>query len=98
MQFKIDPLHTELAQICLFHKWWIKTFNTQPFCQLRINYGLIFYKNYLVQFCNKYMVAPSQKNSFWAFKNWKINFRAKKMKTSLGNIVWNSKMHNMRSF
>ena len=61
MQFKIDPLPTKSAEICLFHKWWIKTFDTKPFCQLCIKYGLIFYKNDLVQFCNKYMVAPSQK-------------------------------------
>ena len=61
MQFKIDPLPTESTEICLFHKWWIKTFHTKPFCQLCIKYGLIFYKNDLLQFCNKYMVGPSQK-------------------------------------
>ena len=32
--FKFDPLPTESAEICLFHKWWIKTFDTQPFGQL----------------------------------------------------------------
>ena len=61
MQFKIDPLPAESAEICLFHKWWIKTFDTQSFCQLCIIYGLVFYKIDLVQFCNKYMVGPSQK-------------------------------------
>ena len=61
LQFKFDPLLTESAGICLFHQRWIKTFDTQPFCQLCIKYVLIFYKNDLVQFCNKYMVGPSQK-------------------------------------
>ena len=61
LQFKFDPLPTESAGICLFHQRWIKTFDTQPFCQLCIKYVLRFYKNDLVQFCNKYMVGPSQK-------------------------------------
>ena len=61
-QFKFDPLPIGLAGICLFHQRWIKTFDTQLFCQLCIKYALIFYKNDLVQFCNKYMVGPSQKN------------------------------------
>ena len=42
LQFKFDPLPTESAEICLFHKWWIKTFDTKPFCQLCNKYGLIF--------------------------------------------------------
>ena len=62
LQFKFDPFSAESAGICLFHQRWIKTFDTQPFCQLCIKYVLIFYKNDLVQFCNKYMVGPSQKN------------------------------------
>ena len=62
LQFKFDPLPTESVGICLFHQRWIKTFDTQPFCQLCIKYGLVFYKIDLVQFCNKYMVGPSQKN------------------------------------
>ena len=62
LQFKFDPLPTESAGICLFHQRWIKTFDTQPFCQLCIKYGLVFYKNDLVQFCNNYLVVPSQKN------------------------------------
>jgi hypothetical protein len=64
-----------------------KAFGSQPFCQLCIEYGLIFYKNDLVQFCNKYLVGPSQKNSFWALKKRKWFFCAKKMKTPFGNIV-----------
>ena len=83
MQFKIDPLLAESAKICLFHKWWIKTFDTKPFCQLCIKYGLIFYKNDLVQFCNKYMVGHSQKNSFRALEKWKMKFPCKENKKSL---------------
>ena len=62
LQFKFDPLPAESAKICLFHERWIKKFYTQPFCQLCIKYGLVFYKNDLVQFCNNYLVVPSQKN------------------------------------
>ena len=61
LQFKFDPLPTESAGSCLFHQRWIKTFDTQQFFQLCIKYVLVFYKNDLVQFCNKYMVGPSQK-------------------------------------
>ena len=61
LQFKFDPLPTESAGIFLFHQGWIKTFDTQTFCQLCIKYGLVFYKIDLVQFCYKYMVGPSQK-------------------------------------
>ena len=61
LPFKFDPLPTESAEICLFHQRWIKTFDSQPFCQLCIKYVLVFYKNDLVQFCNKYMVGPSKK-------------------------------------
>ena len=93
LQFKFDPLPAESAGICLFHQRWIKTIDIQPFCQLCIKYGLVFYKIDLVQFCNKYMVGPSQKNSFRAFKNGKWIFRPKKMKSSLGDIVCHSKMH-----
>ena len=77
LQFKFDPLPAESVEICLFHERWIKTFYTQPFCQLCIKYGLVFYKNDLVQFCNKYMVGPSQKNSFRALGKWKMVFSSK---------------------
>ena len=62
LEFKFVPLPTKLAEICLFHERWIKTFCTQPFGQLCIKYGLVFYKNDLVQFCNNYLGGPSQKN------------------------------------
>ena len=61
LQFKFDPLTTESAEICLFHERWLKTFVTQPFGQLCMKYVLIFYKNVLVQFCNNYLVGPTQK-------------------------------------
>ena len=71
LQFKFDPLPTESVEICLFHQRWIKAFDTQQFSQLRIKYVLIFYKIDLVQFCNKYMVGPSQKTHLWHSKNGK---------------------------
>ena len=93
-QFKFDRLSAEQAEICLFHERWIKAFHTQKFCQFYIKYGLVFYKIGQVQFCNKYMVGPSQKKThFGHSKNGKCIFREKKMKNPLGNIVWNSKMH-----
>ena len=93
LQFKFDPLPTESTTICLFHQRWIKTFDTQPFCKLCIIYVLVFYKIDLVHFCNNYCGGPSQKKPpFGHTKNGKWFFSPKKMKTSLGNIVWNSKM------
>ena len=77
LQFKFDPLPAESAEIFLFHERWIKTFDTQPFCQLCIKYVLVFQKIELVQFCKKYMVGPSQKNSFQALKKWKMVFSCK---------------------
>ena len=68
LQFKFDPLPAESAEICLFRQGWVETFDTQVFGQLCITYVLIYYKIDLIQFCNKYMVDPLQKNSFWAFK------------------------------
>ena len=94
LQFKFDTLSPESAEICLFHKRWIKTFYTQPFGQLCIKYGLVFYKNDLVQFCNNYLVGPSQKTPhFGHSKKGKWLFCAMKVKTPLANFVWNSKMH-----
>ena len=83
LQFKFDPLQTKSAEICLFHERWIKTFYTQPFGQLCIKYGLVFYKIDLVQFCNKYMIGHSQKNSFGALEKWKMNFPCKENENSL---------------
>ena len=77
LQFKFDPLPTESVEICLFHERWIKKFYTQPFCQLCIKYGLVFYKNDLVHLCNNYLVVPSQKTSFRALEKWKMNFPCK---------------------
>ena len=94
LQFKFDTLPTKSTGICLFHQRWIKTSDTQPFCQLCIKYGLVFYKIGLVQFCNKYMVGPTHKKThFGHSENGKWNFRPKKMKTSLGNIVCHFNMH-----
>ena len=80
LQFKFDPLPTESAGICLFHERWIKTFYTQPFGQLSIKYVLVFQKIDQVQFCNKYMVGPSQKNPhFRHLKNRKPSYCVTKM-------------------
>ena len=60
-----------------------KTFDTQPFCQWCIKYGLVFYKIDLVQFCNKYMVGLQKKTSFRALGKWKMNFPCKENENSL---------------
>ena len=93
LQFKFDPLPPESAEICLFHERWIKTFYTQPFGKLCIKYDLVFYKNYLVQFCNNCLLGSSQKNHLGHSKIGKWLFCAMKVKTPQINIVWNSKMH-----
>ena len=94
LQFKFDPLPSELPEICLFHQRWVETFDTQLFGQLCIKYVLIYYKIDLIQFCNKYMVDSSQKKiHFGHSENGKWIFRATKMKTPLGNIVRYSNMH-----
>ena len=101
LQFKFDPLPTKSVEICLFLQRWVKTFNTQAFCQLCIKYGLIFQKIDLVQFCNKYMVGPSQKTHFGHLKNGKLIFRPTKMKTpqaTLFAIPICTLVHNMRPF
>ena len=72
LQLKFDPLPIESLEICLFQERWIKAFDTQPFGQLCIKDGLVFYKIDLVQICNNYLVGPSQKNSFWALGKWMI--------------------------
>ena len=89
LQFKFDPLPTESAGICLFHQRWIKIFDTQPFCQLCIKYGLVFGPILQLLFGRSFTKKPHFEDS----ENGKCIFRAKKMKTPLGNIVWNSKMH-----
>ena len=83
LQFKFDLLPTESTGICLFHHRWMKAFDAQPFGQLLIKYGLVFYKNNLVQFCNKYMVGPSQKELNSGTRKWKMNFPCKENKKSL---------------
>ena len=94
LQFKFDPLPPESAEIYLFHERRIKNFYTKPFCQLCIKHSLVFYKNDLVQFCNNYLVVPSQKNLLSGTRKMKNGFFVqRKMKTSLGNIVCHSNMH-----
>ena len=94
LQFKFDPLPTESTKICLFHERWMKTFDTQPFGQLYIKYGLVFQKIDLVQFYNKDIIGPSQKKThFGHSKNGKWLFCAMKVKTPQINIVCHSNMH-----
>ena len=94
VQFKFDPLPNESAEICLFHKRWIKTFYTKPFGQLCIKYGLVFWKNDLVQFFKNYLVGPSQKTPHYGHsKKGKWLFCAMKVKTPQINIVCHSNMH-----
>ena len=102
LQFKFDPFPSKSTTICLFHQRWIKYFHTQPFGQLCIKYGLVFYKNDLVQFCNNYLVVPSQKNllsgtrkmenGFFVQRKWKLPW------ATLFAIPICTLVHNMRSF
>ena len=58
-------------------------FYSQPFGQLCIKYVLVFLEIDLVQFCNKYIIGPSQKNSFRAVEKWKINVSSKEKQNFL---------------
>ena len=102
LQFKFDPFPTKSTAICLFHQRWIKNFDTQPFCQLCIIYGLVFYKIYLVQFCNNYLVVPSQKNLLLGTRKMEHEFfiqRTLKLpKATLYFIPIRTLVHNIRSF
>ena len=60
-----------------------KLFTPNHFFQFCIKYVLVFYKIDFVQFCNKYMIGPSQKTSFRALEKWKMNFPWKKNENSL---------------
>ena len=88
LQFKFDPLPTESAEICLFHERWIKFFYTRPFCQLCIKYGLVFYKNDLVQFCNNYLVVPSQKNLLLGTRKMENGFFVQENENFLRQHCW----------
>ena len=98
LHFKFDPLPTESARICLFHQRWIKTIDTQPFCQLCIKYGLVFYKIDFCQILQQIYGRSFIKNHFRHSENGKRIFLAKKMKTSLGNIVCHFKMHPCKQY
>ena len=102
LQFKYDPLPSESAGICLFHERWIKTFYTQPFCQLCIKYVLVFYKIDLVQFCNNYLGGPSQKNLLLGTQKMENEFSVqtkwKLPEATLFGIQRCTLVHNMRSF
>ena len=77
LQFKFDPLPTESTEICLFHQRWIKTFDTQPFHQLCIKYGLVFKKMIWSNFATIIWEVLHKKTSFWALEKWKIVFSSK---------------------
>ena len=83
LQFKFDPFPVESAEICLFHERWIESFDTQPCGQFCIKYGLLFYKNDLVQLCNNYLEVLHKKTSFWALEKWKMALLCKESENSL---------------
>ena len=101
-QFKFDPFPPESTAIYLFHQRWIKTFFTQPFCQLCIIYGLVFYKIDLVHFWNNYLVVPSQKNLLLGTRKMKNEFSVQRKRkiplATLFGIPRCTLVHNMRSF
>ena len=74
LQFKFDPLPAESVEICLFQERWIKSFIMQTFGQLLIKYGLVFYKNGVVQIHTKYLVASSQNNPTFGTRKMKNGF------------------------
>ena len=98
LHFKFDPLPTKSAEICLFHERWIKAFDTQPFGPLCIKYDLVL-ENWFGPILQQLFGSSfTKKPSFGHSENEKWFLRPKKMKTSLGNIVWNSKMHHCAQY
>ena len=69
-----------MGGICFFIRGGSKAFDMSLFGQFYIKSSLIFLKNGVVLFWNKYLVASSQKKLFMHSKNGKSSFCAKKMK------------------
>ena len=94
LQFKFDPLPTESAGICLFHERWIKAFETQPSWSFVHSICPSILENLFGPILQQIYGRPFTKNThFGHSENGKCIFCEKKMKTPLGNIVWNSKVH-----
>ena len=101
MQFKFDPVPTESTQICLFQERCIRNILHGKFGQLLIKYGLVFYKNWVVQIHTKYSLGTSQnnltfgtrkmKNGFFVHWKWKLPL------TNLFPIPICTHLHKMRS-
>jgi hypothetical protein len=68
LQFKFDPLPTELIDICLFLRGGYKIFSMQTTGELWIKYDIISFKIWLFYFCNIFLVDASQKNPFFALR------------------------------
>ena len=92
LQFKFGPIPTESAGICLT-RGGSKLFTPNHFVDCALNMSSILENLFgpILQqlFGRSFTKNPHIEHS----KNGKWIFRAKKMKTPVGNIVWNSKMH-----
>jgi hypothetical protein len=61
-----DSSDNESAEFCLFLRGGYKTFSMQKTVELCIIYGIMFYKIWLFNFCNIFLVDTSQKIPIFA--------------------------------
>ena len=89
-------------KICLFKERCIQIIGHVTFGQFLIKYGLVFYKNGVIQIYTKYFVGSSQKNSTFVTRKMKNEFFMQiKWKLPLENFLASTiytHMQNMRSF
>ena len=94
LQFKFDPLPDESAGICFFFtRGGSRHLTPNHLVNCESDMAQYFRKMIWSNFATIIWEVLHKKTPFRHSKNGKCIFRPKKMKTSLGNIVWNSKMH-----
>ena len=54
-----------------------------------IKYGLVFYKNGVIQVDIKYFEHLSQKNLLFSLRKWKMDFKIKKIQKQIQNYILN---------
>ena len=73
-QLKFDLLPTKSAEICLFHQRWIKTFDTQPFCNCALKMAQYFIKLIWSNFATNIWQVLHKKTHFGHSENEKWFF------------------------
>ena len=94
MQFKLDPLPAELAEICPFHKRCIKImYYANIWSIVNKIWSRILQKNEWFKFTPNIWQLLHKTTLLLALTNEKQIFRTTKMKTSFGKLIAHSNMH-----